>query len=154
MPGVETVASGRFRRAVSICEHPGVVEVHCPRAGHIEILAHVPALRGLVDVVSRCRRVFRLDHLDDGPPGVWSQFETDVVATIRGSSSEPRDVLEQLVARYGAPVPGAEALGITHRFPSPQTLAGIDVTGIDGLDPPVTATIVELARSRSGLHEG
>jgi AraC family transcriptional regulator of adaptative response / DNA-3-methyladenine glycosylase II len=119
VPGVEAVGGQRFLRAVNVCEHPGLVEVSSPRAGVVEVLAHLPALEGLIDVVSRCRRVFGLDHTEDGAPGPWTRFEADVVSIIRLRCGDPRRVLEQLVVRHGTPVPGLAARGITHAFPDP-----------------------------------
>ena len=36
----------------------------------------------------------------------------------------------RLVARAGTPVPGLAALGLSHTFPSPETLAAADLTGL------------------------
>ncbi|HEY2557072.1 MAG TPA: helix-turn-helix domain-containing protein [Diaminobutyricibacter sp.] len=143
--GVEVIEAGWYRRAVSVCGHPGVVEVHSPQPREVEILAHLPALEGLIDVVACCRRRFRLDHLDDGRPGPWSEFEAAAVAAISASCRDPSTVLGQLVTRYGAPVPGADSLGITHQFPDPQALAEIDAEDVDGLDRSTARAIADLA---------
>jgi hypothetical protein len=122
-----------------------LVEVSSPRAGVIEVLAHLPALEGLIDVVSRCRRVFGLDHAEDGQPGPWTRFESDVVSVVRLRCRDPRRVLEQLVVRHGAPVPGLPARGITHDFPDPTRLASIEDGAIVGLGRRAATDIMDLA---------
>ena len=145
IPGVEAVAGRRYLRAVSVCAHPGVIEVSSPRQGLIEVVAHLPALEGLIDVVSRCRRVLGLDHDADGPPGPWTRFETDVVSVIRSRCRDPHGVLEQLVVRHGTPVPGAAVPGMTDEFPNPVRLASIDADAIVGLGRRAAAAIMAVA---------
>jgi AraC family transcriptional regulator, regulatory protein of adaptative response / DNA-3-methyladenine glycosylase II len=143
--GLEVVDGRRYRRAVSVCGHPGVVELDSPSPRRVDVVAHLPALEGLVDVVSRCRRVLGLDRTADSPPGVWSTFEAAVVAAARAHCDDPDRTLERLVRRHGQPVPGAADVGITHVFPTPERLATVRSSSTSGLSRQAAAAIRELA---------
>jgi len=147
IPGVESIESETYRRATNVCGFAGVVEVRSPRSGTIEVVAHLPALSGLLDVVARCRRVFRLDHLSDGPPGHWSHFEAAVLDTLRTRCCDSQAVTRELVVALGAPVPGAGSWRITHQFPDPLSLLQLEGTDFKELDPVAKHEVIELARN-------
>jgi AraC family transcriptional regulator of adaptative response / DNA-3-methyladenine glycosylase II len=147
IPGVESIDGETFRRATNVCGFAGVVEVRSPRSGTIEVVAHLPALSGLVDVVARYRRVFRLDHLSDGPPGHWSHFEAAVLEILRMRCRDSQAMTRELVVALGAPVPGAGSWRITHQFPDPLSLLQLEGTDFEKLDLVAKHEVIELARN-------
>jgi AraC family transcriptional regulator, regulatory protein of adaptative response / DNA-3-methyladenine glycosylase II len=152
--GVEQVSDSTYRRTVTIDGDPGVFEISRGGADHLLLRAHLPHWEGLIHLVRRARRIFNLDHdyeeasrhLDADrlvgplirarpgirPPGTWDSFETGVRAIIgQGISLRSSNrIAARIVERYGAPVPGLGALGLTHLFPSPPTLVRADLTGV------------------------
>jgi AraC family transcriptional regulator of adaptative response / DNA-3-methyladenine glycosylase II len=66
------------------------------------------------------------------PPGTCDPFETGVRAiigqqiSVRGAGT----ITTRLVERHGTPVAGLRALGLTHLFPSPSSLAEADLRGL------------------------
>ena len=81
-------------------------------------------------------------------PGTWSPFEVGVRAIIgqQVSVAAANTVAGRLAQRLGASVPGLEPLGLTHTFPSAETLAGADYTGV-GLMPARAEAIRTFARA-------
>jgi AraC family transcriptional regulator of adaptative response / DNA-3-methyladenine glycosylase II len=152
--GVERVSDGVYRRTVLVDGDPGVLELSLGGTDHLLLRAHLPHWEGLIHLARRARRIFNLDCDTEGsarhlaqdpvvgplvrarpgirPPGTWDPFETGVRAVIgqcislRGANT----IAARLVERYGAPVPGLQALGLTHLFPTPSTLAGADLSGL------------------------
>ncbi len=144
IPGVEVVdavAGGSYRRAALVCGHPAMVEVRATDPSIVHIVAHLPAVTGLIELVARCRRVFRLDHITDGPTGDWSPFEAAVRAAVVADRTDATDrrhaqpVLAELAARYGPAVPGAAARGIFHAFPDAEHLRSLTPGSVAGLSP-------------------
>jgi AraC family transcriptional regulator of adaptative response / DNA-3-methyladenine glycosylase II len=154
IPGVESVAGGTYRRTVEIDGDPGVLEVSCVAPDHLLLRCHLPHWEGLFHLTERVRRNFNLDadvgaarrHLEhDGslgplirerpgirPVGAWDGFEVGVRA-ITGQGISVRaatTITGRLAARYGAPVAGLAALGLTHTFPPPSVLATADLRGL------------------------
>lgn len=144
-PGVEAVADGRYKRAVSVCGHPGIIEVSAPSPGQVDLVAHLPALQELVDVVSRCRRLLGLDWPAGEQPGVWSAFESAVIETTRTYCDDPGQALQTLVTRFGQPVPLATEVGPTHTFPSAHNLVTVTHLAMNGLTRQAASVIRELA---------
>jgi AraC family transcriptional regulator of adaptative response / DNA-3-methyladenine glycosylase II len=154
IPGVELIHGDTYRRTVVIDGDPGVLELSGGGADHLLLRAHLPASAGLIPVAERARRIASLDvdvaeptrHLAGDPaigpllsahpgvrvPGTWDPFETGVRAvigqqvTVAGATT----IAGRLVERIGDPVPGLRRLGLTHTFPSPQTLASADLSGL------------------------
>jgi AraC family transcriptional regulator of adaptative response / DNA-3-methyladenine glycosylase II len=152
--GVERVSGGTYRRTVLIDGDPGVLELSPGAPDHLLLRAHLPHWEGLIHVVQRSRRIFNLDADIESadrvleadpivgrlvragpgirPPGTWDAFETGVRAivgqeiSVAGAST----ITARIVQRHGIPVPGLKALGLTHLFPSPTTLAGADLDGV------------------------
>lgn len=152
IPGVERVGDGVYRRTVVIDGDPGVLELARGDGDALRFRAHLPHWEGLIHVVQRARRIFSLDapvdqaldHLLRDPviaplvaqrpglrvPGTWDPYETGVRAIVgqQVTVSGANTVIGRLVERFGTPVPGLEALGLTHTFPPPHVLAASDVS--------------------------
>jgi AraC family transcriptional regulator of adaptative response / DNA-3-methyladenine glycosylase II len=157
MPGVETIDLDRaeYRRVVELGGEPGVVEVWDePERGALRVRVHLPAVDGLVHLITNLRRLFDLDAdptvIDAAlardktlrplvrarrgirVPGSIDPFEVSVRAvlgqqvSVRGATT----LAGRLVERFGTPVPGLGPLGLTHLFPDAATLAGADLTEI------------------------
>jgi AraC family transcriptional regulator of adaptative response / DNA-3-methyladenine glycosylase II len=181
IPGVEDVSDRTYRRTVVIEGDPGVLELSPGGHDHLLLRVHLPHWEGLIHLVQRARRIFSLDApVDDiardlartpiigglmaarpgrRVPGTWDPFETGVRAvvgqqvTVVGATT----IMGRLVAQFGNPVAGLDPLGLTHMFPSPQTLAAADLTStglttarahaINGFAAAVVAGAVPLDRS-------
>ena len=168
--GVERVSDGVYRRTVMIDGDPGVLELSLGGHDHLLLRAHLPHWESLIHLVRRARRIFNLDCDMEGatqhlatdpvvgplvrarpgirPPGTWDPFETGVRAIIgqRIGVGAANTIVARIVERYGAPVPGLQALGLTHLFPGPSTLAGADLNGF-GLTAARAAAVVAFARA-------
>lgn len=168
--GVESVSDGTYRRTVLIDGDPGVLELSLGGADHLLLRAHLPHWEGLIHVVRRARRIFNLDcdlegstrHLEDDPivsplmrgrpgirpPGTWDPFETGVHAIIgqQARLGGANTIAARIVERYGTPVPGLQALGLSHLFPPPSTLSTADLGGL-GLSSGRAAAVNAFARA-------
>jgi AraC family transcriptional regulator of adaptative response / DNA-3-methyladenine glycosylase II len=171
--GVEHVEDGVYRRTVLIDGNPGVLELSRGGPDHLMLRAHLPHWEGLIHVVQRARRILNLDadveaadrHLAADPvvgpliglrpglrpPGTWDPFETGVRAIVgqQVSVAAASTVTGRIAVRCGIPVPGLRALGLTHVFPSPATLAEADLTGL-GLTTSRSEAIRAFARAVAG----
>src|SRR5262249_50780848 len=80
--------------------------------------------------------------------GTWDPFETGVRAIVgqQVSVAGAGTITARLVQRQGTPVPGLQALGLTHLFPSPSTLAAADLSGL-GLTSSRQSAIKALAQA-------
>jgi 3-methyladenine DNA glycosylase/8-oxoguanine DNA glycosylase len=65
-------------------------------------------------------------------PGTWDPFETGVRAIVgqQVSVAGANTLIARLVQRHGSPVAGLSALGLSHTFPAPATLAEADLDGL------------------------
>jgi AraC family transcriptional regulator of adaptative response / DNA-3-methyladenine glycosylase II len=65
-------------------------------------------------------------------PGAWDPYEVGVRAVIgqQVSVAGAGTITARLVERWGTPVPGLGALGLTHLFPPPDVLVTADLDGI------------------------
>ncbi|MBZ5721703.1 MAG: helix-turn-helix domain-containing protein [Acidobacteriia bacterium] len=168
-PGVEVVEQGRYRRIISLQEHIGWIEAALDQAANaVSLRIHFPEPRWLFLIVEQVRRLFDLSadpneiarHLGEDPmladrvagrpglrvPGCWDGFELAVRAilgqqvTVRGATT----LAGRLVRAFGTPV--VVGHGLTHLFPTPQTLADADLTRI-GLPRARAHCIRSLARA-------
>lgn len=173
IPGVESVADGVYRRTISACGDPGVIEVSDNGDGrHLLVVAHLPTLQAMIDDVARCRRMFGLDRApaEDTPlardpllgslvrrrpglrvPGPWDPFET-AVRIILGqqvSVAGATTLAGRLVRAFGAPVRGLDAMGLSHVFPPAARLAGASLDRIRAIGLPAAraASVRALARA-------
>lgn len=169
---------GTYRRTFTTCGEPGVIEVSQGQVGgrdqHLSVVAHLPTFRALIDDVARCRRLFGLDRpaseaaaLAADPllgdvvranpgvrvPGAWDPFEI-AVRIILGqqvSVAGATTMAGRLVEEFGTPVPGLEAMGLSHVFPAATTLASASVDRLQslGLTGARARTIRDVARAYS-----
>jgi AraC family transcriptional regulator of adaptative response / DNA-3-methyladenine glycosylase II len=147
VPGVEFVGDGVYRRTIDVDGLTGALEVW--RDGdHLIARFHLPTWHGLIHHVARVRRLFDLDHQPDqlptsvtgdpalAPwpdglrvPGSWDALEAGVRAivgqqvSVRGATT----TMGKIVAAYGTPAPGLDALGLRTRFPDAASLADADL---------------------------
>jgi AraC family transcriptional regulator of adaptative response / DNA-3-methyladenine glycosylase II len=163
IPGVEAVDGDTYRRTIVVDGDPGVLELRPGGGDHLLLRAHLPHWEGLIHVVDRARRIARLDddpadaveHLSADPllaplvaarpglrvPGTWDPFETGIRAivgqqvSVRGATT----LAGRIVERLGTPVPGLQAWGLTHTFPTATTLAEGDLDGLGFTGGRITA---------------
>jgi AraC family transcriptional regulator of adaptative response / DNA-3-methyladenine glycosylase II len=185
--GVEEVAHGRYARTVRVPGGSGIVELVPPpadpsrgngpaapagRAGGAQVLLRVrlTGLRGIGQVVSRCRQLFDLDA--DPPaiaaalaadealaplitarpglrvPGAYDGFELAVRAVIGQQVSVPAasTLTGRLAARHGTRLDAAAGPSgtLSVLFPRPADLADADLAGL-GLTTARQATLRALA---------
>ncbi|MFE9763790.1 AlkA N-terminal domain-containing protein [Streptomyces sp. NPDC005808] len=148
VPGVEEWRDGAYRRTLRLPYGHGIVGL-TPNPDHIACRLILSDLRDLPVAISRCRRML---DLDADPVAVDDQLRTDpllaplvdkapgrrVPRTVDEAEFAVRAVLGQqvstaaarthaarLVTAHGVPVDDPEG-GLTHLFPSPESLAGLD----------------------------
>ena len=151
-PGVEAVDGDCYRRTVQIDSLAGVIELrHVPNSAYLLMHVWLPNYECVMRVTEHARRIFDLSadplqitqHLWRSPaladalaaapglrmPGAWGGFEIAVRAVIERQAPIARAtaLAGRLVKAFGAPLPGYESLALTHLFPQPETLAGVDL---------------------------
>ncbi|MGW6389105.1 AlkA N-terminal domain-containing protein [Streptomyces sp. NPDC055103] len=148
VPGVEEWRDGAYRRTLSLPYGHGIVAL-APRADHIACRLSLTDPRDLTHAISRCRRLLDLDAdpvavddrlradpllaplVDTAPgrrvPGTVDPAEFAVRAVLgqQVSTAAARTHAARLVTAYGTPVDDPEG-GLTHLFPGPEALAGLD----------------------------
>jgi AraC family transcriptional regulator of adaptative response / DNA-3-methyladenine glycosylase II len=174
VPGVDGADETTYRRTITTCGHPGMIEVSdLGDRRHLLVLAHLPTFTALIDDVARVRRIFGLDS----PPadgiaalandrwlapliaarpglrlaGAWDRFETAlrIIVNQQISLRGARTILGRLVQTFGAPVAGLDTLGLTHIFPTAERLATTSERQLAALGMPSAraATIRSFARA-------
>lgn len=145
IPGVEQVSACGYRRSVLIDGDPGVVELRPGEPHFLILVAYLPHWEGLIHIVGRVRHIADLDNDPDtaerlmapdplvGPlvsarpgvrvPGCWDPFEVGVRAIIGQHELAAATSTQRLVCRLGKSVPGLRPFGLTHCFPSAETVA-------------------------------
>jgi AraC family transcriptional regulator of adaptative response / DNA-3-methyladenine glycosylase II len=173
IPGVEMVDldAGAYRRVIELAGAPGVMEVWDePERSSLRLRLHLPTFDGLVHLLASVRRLFDLDAdptvIDAAlardrmlrplvrarrgvrVPGAVDPLEVSVRAVIgqQISVAGATTLAGRVVERFGTPVPGIAALGLTHLFPDASTLAKADLTEV-GLTSPRGRAVNELARA-------
>jgi AraC family transcriptional regulator of adaptative response / DNA-3-methyladenine glycosylase II len=174
VPGVDAVDRTTYRRTITTCGHPGMMEVSdLGDRRHLLVLAHLPTYNALIDDVARVRRIFGLDlpsaeklpglandallqPLIAARPGLrvscaWDRFETAVriIVSQQISLRGARTILGRLVEAFGTPVPGLDTLSLTHVFPTAERLATASERQLAALGMPSAraATIRGFARA-------
>ena len=184
--GVEEVAQGRYARTIRVTGGSGVVELMPPpacggeegraaptaQASGAQVLLRVrlTSLRGIGQVVSRCRQLFDLDadpqaiaaalaadealaplvaaHPGLRVPGAYDGFELAARAVIGQQVSVPAasTLTGRLAARHGTRLDGTAgpAGPLSVLFPRPADLATADLAGL-GLTTARQATLRALA---------
>jgi AraC family transcriptional regulator of adaptative response / DNA-3-methyladenine glycosylase II len=154
IPGVESVRDGAYRRAITLGDQTGWLEIErASITDELTLHIHFPESTRLLQIVSRVRRMF---DLDADPLVISSQLRKDVLlgplVRLRGGLRVPgafdgfelgiRAILGQqvsvagattlagrLVSMFGRPLE-TMGVGLTHAFPSAQTLAEADLASI------------------------
>ena len=153
-PGVESVEDEIYRRTVEVGGIAGTIEVR-HEASHARLSMRVvlPGCDRLMQVVQRARRLFDLgaDALHIGSylardarlaglvtarpglrvPGAWDGFELAVSAVLGENLTvvDPAPAIDLLVKTFGRPLE-VSTLGLTHLFPTPETLAEANLESI------------------------
>ena len=172
IPGVEQVSGRRYTRTVHTPGGPGLIELEVPAqpSGQVLLRARLGGLRGVGQLVSRCRQLLDLDAdphaiaaalgADEvlAPlvaarpglrvPGAYDGFELTVRAVLgqQVSVAAARTFAGRIAARYGTPLDLAPAGpdGPHLLFPRADGLAGADLSGL-GLTGARQATLRALA---------
>ena len=150
--GLEEVVDGAYRRALRLPHGAGSVELR-PVDGHVQARFWLDDLRDLATAVQRSRTLL---DLDSDPQAVTEILGADkllgplvravpgrrVVGSVDGHELAVRALLGQQISLAGASTlagrlvqscgtPLARPLGdVTHAFPSPEQLAGLDLDTI------------------------
>ncbi|GAA1577733.1 AlkA N-terminal domain-containing protein [Actinomadura kijaniata] len=148
VPGVEEWRDGAFRRALRLPNGHGIAALS-PRPDHVACTLTLTDLRDLTIAISRCRWMLDLDAdpvaVDDllradpalaplvgKAPGrrvpKTADAEEFAVRAVLGqqvSTAAARTHAARLVTAHGDPVDDP-AGGLTHLFPTPEALAGLD----------------------------
>lgn len=167
IPGVEMVDRDVYRRVIEVKGDTGAIELRMGGANFLLLRAHLPHWEGLLHVTQSVRRLTGVDvDVRDaivtlandsaiGPlvlarpglrvPGVWDPYEAAVRAVVEEERNGPatRAALGRIVDRLGIPVGGLSNLGLTFRFPSPETILTADLNGL-GLGESTVSTIRNL----------
>jgi AraC family transcriptional regulator of adaptative response / DNA-3-methyladenine glycosylase II len=167
IPGVESVDADGYVRTIMLDGDPGVLEIKRGGGDHLQLRAHLPFWEGLIHVVERAGRILGIDTdvaagealLARDPllgsivqeqaglrvPGAWGLFEVGVHAIISQTLdlASTRDALATIVRAYGTHVPGL-AHGLTHAFPSADTLADANLAACP-LPRPAATAVTEFA---------
>jgi AraC family transcriptional regulator of adaptative response / DNA-3-methyladenine glycosylase II len=168
-PGVEVVQQGCYRRSISVRGVDGCFEVS-PDPGHDALVVRVQFSdpQSLFFIIERIRAMFDLNadwaaivrNLRIDPalaarvqtepgvrvPGCWNGFELATRAilgqqiTVRGATA----LAGRMVKAFGQPF--AFSSGLTHLFPTPETLADANLSSV-GLTKARAETIRALARA-------
>lgn len=154
--GVEVVSAGIYARTIAIGDDRGVLTVEPgARPDRLTATIRFPRLAALPGIIARIRRVFDLTadpqaiaaHLSQDAalarrvatrpglrvPGAWDGFELAVRAILGQQITVTAATLlaARIVRDWGEPLPPAMAgvvAGLTHIFPSPERLAGADLS--------------------------
>ncbi|GAA3159803.1 MULTISPECIES: AlkA N-terminal domain-containing protein [Streptomyces] len=148
VPGVEEWRHGAYRRTLRLPYGHGIAAL-TPRPDHIECRLSLTDLRDLTGAIARCRRMLDLDAdpeavdgqlrrdpvlapLVDAAPGRRvprtadaDEFAVRAVLGQQVSTAAARTHAGRLVLAHGEPIDDPEG-GLTHLFPTPQALAGLD----------------------------
>jgi AraC family transcriptional regulator of adaptative response / DNA-3-methyladenine glycosylase II len=149
VPGVEEVIGDTYRRTLRLAHGPGIVEL-TPTVEHVACRMTLSDLRDLTTAIARCRWLLDLDAdplaVDEllasdpalasavtGAPGRrvprcvdGAEMAVRAVLGQQVSTAAARTHAARLVARCGEPLVDPRG-GLTHLFPSPEALAGVDV---------------------------
>ncbi len=148
VPGVEEWREGAYRRTLRLPHGPGFVAL-APRPDHVAARLYLSDPRDLTPAIGRCRRLL---DLDADPVAVDAALAADpilaplvahapgrrVPRTVEGDEFALRAVLGQqvstaaarthaarLVAQYGEPVTDPMGGGLTHLFPTAESLVDL-----------------------------
>lgn len=168
-PGVEAVESACYRRSISLNGRHGQIKVLLDEQNNA-VIARV--LFGdpcsLLFIIERIRAIFDLNadwavigktlRADPGlerrmgadpglrVPGCWNGFELAACAILgqQATVKEAATMAGRVASRFGQPLSGTN--GLTHLFPTPETIADADVTCV-GLPRERAETLRTFARA-------
>lgn len=176
VPGVEEVRDGAYRRTLRLGRGPAIVELR-PAPDHVDCRLRLSDLRDLTSAIARCRWLLDLDAdpvaIDDllaADPDLAEVVAKDpgrrVPRCVDGAELAGRAVLGQqvstaaartaagrLVAACGEPVDDPDG-GLTHVFPEPAALVGVDLPGPAGRRRALHALVDALAAGGLDLGPG
>jgi len=156
IPGIEAVSDCRYARTIAVGGQGGILVVEPAERNCLKVTVRFPNLRNLPAIIARVRRVFDLAadpmaigaHLSRDPvlaplvaarpglriPGGWDGFELAMRAILEQQITMPAAMrlAGRLVLSYGEKIldPAALDLGLTHVFPTPRQLVGVDLAAI------------------------
>jgi len=168
-PGVEAIIDRTYRRSILIQKSPGYFEVSLDRArDSLVVRVQIADPRSLFFITERVRAMFDLNadwadivkNLRSEPtlrrlaetapglrvPGGWDPFELTVCAVLgqQITAAGETSLITRMVRAFGQPFIGAP--GLTHLFPTAESLADADLAGL-GLPASKAETIRALARA-------
>ena len=150
--GVETVVGDVYSRSIALEGAVGTLSVEPGPGDALSVSIRFPKLSALPAIIARLRRVFDLAadpdaigaQLSEDPalaplvaarpglrvPGAWDGFELAIRAVLgqQITVTAAINLAGKLVADYGEPLGAAAMPGLTHVFPTPQRLAGEDLS--------------------------
>ncbi|HZC16703.1 MAG TPA: AlkA N-terminal domain-containing protein [Caulobacteraceae bacterium] len=153
IPGVERVEGGAYVRTIALGGEQGLIRVEPADRDRLKVSVQFGRLSLLPSIIARVRRVFDLAadplaiaaHLGQDPalaplvasrpglrvPGAWDGFELAVRAILgqQITVTAATNLAEKLVRAFGQPLP-APMDGLTHTFPTPESLAGADIAAL------------------------
>jgi AraC family transcriptional regulator, regulatory protein of adaptative response / DNA-3-methyladenine glycosylase II len=173
IPGVEALYLGRYRRSIALNGEEGYFDVSLDQKKDVlNVCIQFGDPRSLFFIIERIRAMFDLDadsreiarclgsdpllgpQVEAAPglrvPGCWNGFELAVRAilgqqiSVKAASTLAGRIASAFGRRFST------ASGLTHLFPTPQTLADANLAGI-GLPTARAKTIQALARA---VHDG
>jgi AraC family transcriptional regulator of adaptative response / DNA-3-methyladenine glycosylase II len=150
IPGVERVEANAYIRTIALGGEQGLIRVEPADRNRLKVSVQFGKLSLLPSIIARVRRVFDLAadptaiaaHLSQDPvlaplvasrpglrvPGAWDGFELAVRAILgqQITVTAATNLAGKLVKTYGQPLPEPTS-GLTHTFPTPESLAGADI---------------------------
>jgi AraC family transcriptional regulator of adaptative response / DNA-3-methyladenine glycosylase II len=124
IPGVESVTGRLYRRTIMVDDAPALLEVS-PGSGvggdHLVLRVHLPYWEGLIHLVGRVGLFLGTETEIFAPEGIssasaWNPMEAEV----RSAREVSPQQAEQMVIRFGLPVPGLPS-GLTHALPDDRS---------------------------------
>ena len=150
IPGVEIVEGGAYRRSISSSGAHGHLEVTLDAARNaLNVRVQIGEPRSLFFIIERVRGIFDLNadwatierilkadpalaariSADPGlrVAGCWNGFElaTRAILGQRTHTAKASELAGRIVKKFGVPI--CAAAGLTHLFPTPETLADADL---------------------------
>jgi AraC family transcriptional regulator of adaptative response / DNA-3-methyladenine glycosylase II len=179
IPGVELVSKNSYKRSIAFGDHSGVATVTPADNNRVDVAIRFPDMAALPQIIARIRRVFDLAadpdtigaHLALDPmlaplvavrpglrvPGAWDGFELAVRAIFgqQITVAAATKLLGRLVQQYGALLPQAmsDGEGLSHLFPRPARIAGVDLTtlGMPGARAMAVTSLAQVITADSAI---
>ena len=179
IPGVEAVEDGAYVRTIELGSHAGTVAVaHEPSRNRLRATIQFPQLDALPVIVARLGRMFDLAADPDvigaalsrdtrlAPlvtarpglrvPGAWDGFELAVRAIVgqQVSVGAATRLAGRIAREHGPLFSGANGdPALSHLFPGPQSLAGVEISGMPAARARAIASLASAAAADPELFE-